>query len=255
MTEPEQRHIVAAFAFELGKVETVAIRRRMLGHLALIEDELRRRVEEKLGMQGQAEAIDPARPPIEMDPSPALSIVRKAEKTLKGRKVGVLVSRDSDRTLVDRLRTAVDREGGQVEIVAPEIGAAPGNNGKTMADHALAAAPSIFFDAVVVAVGSEAVPRLAAHSGAIDWVRDAFAHLKVIGYVRAALPLIERADIAIDDGVLELCNPKDLGSFISAARAGRKWERERDIEQRIEGKAARRKPAMSRDEDAAFDRA
>src|SRR4029077_9053021 len=31
MSEPEQRHIVSAFSFELGKVETVAIRRRTLG--------------------------------------------------------------------------------------------------------------------------------------------------------------------------------------------------------------------------------
>ena len=33
MSEPEQRHIISAFAFELGKVETVAVRKRMLGHL------------------------------------------------------------------------------------------------------------------------------------------------------------------------------------------------------------------------------
>ena len=38
MSEPEQRHIVGAFTFELSKVSTVAIRRRMLGHLAIIDD-------------------------------------------------------------------------------------------------------------------------------------------------------------------------------------------------------------------------
>jgi catalase len=31
MSEPEKRHIVSAFAFELGKVEMMAIRTRMLG--------------------------------------------------------------------------------------------------------------------------------------------------------------------------------------------------------------------------------
>ena len=55
MSEPEQRHIVNAFTFELSKVSTVAIRRRMLGHLANIDDELCERVEEGLGMEGQAE--------------------------------------------------------------------------------------------------------------------------------------------------------------------------------------------------------
>jgi hypothetical protein len=38
MSEPEQRHIVSAFAFELGKVETEAVRKRMLGHLERIAE-------------------------------------------------------------------------------------------------------------------------------------------------------------------------------------------------------------------------
>ena len=55
MTEPEQRHIVSAFAFELGKVETVAIRTRMLGHLMIIDEALGTAVEQALGMEGEAD--------------------------------------------------------------------------------------------------------------------------------------------------------------------------------------------------------
>ena len=65
MSEPEQRHIVNAFTFELSKVATVAIRRRMLGHLANNDRELCDRVEEGLGMPGEAERITPARPAID----------------------------------------------------------------------------------------------------------------------------------------------------------------------------------------------
>jgi catalase len=191
-----------------------------------------------------------------MDPSPALSIVRKAPKTLAGRKVGVLVSAGSDRTLVERLRAAVDKEGGRLEVVAPEIGGAAGNhNGKAIgADHALAAAPSILFDAVVVAAGGEGARRLAEHPSAIDWVRDAFAHLKVIGHVAGALPLLERAGIEMDDAVIGLDRPKDVGRFISAAKAGRNWDRERDMEERMGPQASRRKPARRREESQVFDR-
>src|SRR5450432_684377 len=46
----EQRHIAMAFAFELGKVETVAVRRRMLGHLDVIEPALGADVAARLGM-------------------------------------------------------------------------------------------------------------------------------------------------------------------------------------------------------------
>ena len=130
MSEPEQRHIVNAFTFELGKVATVAIRRRMLGHLANIDRELCKRVEEGLGMEGQAEKIQPARPPIDMKPSPALSIILKAPKTIEGRKVGVLVSDGTDAALVDALRSAVEKAGARLQVVAPKIGGAKGKGGK-----------------------------------------------------------------------------------------------------------------------------
>jgi hypothetical protein len=79
MSDPEQRHIVSAFSFELGKVGMVAIRRRTLRHLAtIIEAELYKRVAEALGMEGQAARIQPARQPIDLKPSPALSLVQKA---------------------------------------------------------------------------------------------------------------------------------------------------------------------------------
>ena len=96
MSEPEQRHIVNAFTFELSKVSRPNIRQRMLGHLKNIDADLFARVEDGLGMQGQAEDIKPARAPIDMKPSPALSLVKKAPKTLEGRKVGVLVTDGSD---------------------------------------------------------------------------------------------------------------------------------------------------------------
>ncbi len=247
MTEPEQSHIANAFAFELGKVETIAIRRRMLGHLTIVDEQLCTRVEQQLGMEGQAESIEPARQPIDLDPSPSLSLVRKAPRILTGRKVGVLVSDGSDRTLVDRLRAAVEKAGGRLEVVAPKIGGAAGADGKTIAaDHALAGAPSIFFDAVVVATAAEGARRIAAHPGAVDWVRDAFAHLKVIGHVAGAAPLLERAGVEADEGLIELGAAKDIASFITAAKGPRIWARERIAEARVEGKAARKEGPKTR---------
>src|SRR3970282_264692 len=107
----EQRHIVNAFTFELSKVSRPNIRQRMLGHLKNIDTDLCARVEEGLGMEGQAEGINPSRAPIDMEPSPALSLVKKALPTLKGRKVGVLVTDGTDPAFVTALRTAVEKAG------------------------------------------------------------------------------------------------------------------------------------------------
>jgi catalase len=227
MSEPEQRHIVGAFTFELSKVGTVAIRRRMLGHLANIDSELCERVEEGLGMEGQAEKIQPARTPIDMKPSPALSLVLKAPKTIEGRKVGVLVTDGSDAALVDALRTAVEKAGARLQVVAPKIGGVAAKGGKRIAaDHALAGGPSIFFDAVVVAPSADGASMLEKEAAAIDWLRDAFGHLKVMGVVEAAEPLLERAGIEMDGGIVAIDGPKGVNAFIVAARNGRIWDRE-----------------------------
>src|SRR4029077_19867243 len=53
MSEPEQRHIQNAFAFEFSKVETPVIRSRMLGHLALVDEALAHAVEAAIGIEGE----------------------------------------------------------------------------------------------------------------------------------------------------------------------------------------------------------
>jgi catalase len=80
MSDPEKLHIVKAYVFELSKVATIAVRTRVLGHLANIDDELLQRVEAGLGMEGKADSITPARQPIDMKPSPALSLIKKAQR-------------------------------------------------------------------------------------------------------------------------------------------------------------------------------
>jgi catalase len=61
-TSPEQRHITSAFTFELSKIEAIAIRRRMLGHLDIIDPELGGRVADALGMMEQAQTVRPLQP-------------------------------------------------------------------------------------------------------------------------------------------------------------------------------------------------
>ena len=85
MTPPEQTNIVSALTFELSKVETVAVRTRMLGHLDLIEPDLGKRVAAAMAMTGQAEKITPAvAPRDDLKPSPALSLVGQGAEDDQG---------------------------------------------------------------------------------------------------------------------------------------------------------------------------
>jgi catalase len=208
MSAPEQRHIQNAFAFEFSKVETPVIRSRMLGHLALVEEALAQAVESAIGMEDERAEIAP----VDLEPSPALSLVGKTEPTLKGRKVG-----------------ALEKEDAELAIVAPKIGGVALKSGKHLAaDLALSGAPSVFFDAVAIFASAEAIKPLLKNSAAIDWVRDAFGHLKVIGHSSAAKPLFAKAGIVddIDEGVIELDTRASVGHYIEAAKQQRVWDRE-----------------------------
>jgi catalase len=227
MSEPEQRHIISAFAFELGKVETLAVRKRMLGHLMIIDPALGDAVEDALGMVGEAERLTPARSPIDLEESPTLSLIKKAKPTVRGRKVGVLLTDGADDGTLDALRSAVEKEGATLAIVAPKAGGVKTATGKRVAaDHALSSGPSIFFDAVALVVSARGAELLVREAAAIDWVRDAFGHLKVIGTVEAAGPILAKAAVEEDAGVVDLAGRGGVKIFIEAARRQRVWERE-----------------------------
>ncbi|MES2368738.1 MAG: catalase [Pseudomonadota bacterium] len=226
MTAPEQDHIASAFAFELGKVETVAIRRRVLGHLRHVDPELCDRVERGLGMEGQADAIAPAAPPVDLDLSPTLSLLAKAKPTLEGRKIGVLVSEGYDSAILDALQTAAEAEGAVLELIGPHVGEIKSSSGQTLTPHhAVAAAPSVLFDTVVLAISGPVVDAMKQKAAVMNFILDAYAHLKIIGYTPDAMPLLDRAEAAIDDGIVEIDTRGGVTSYIDAAKYGRVWSR------------------------------
>ena len=179
-------------------------------------------------------AIEPAATKVsaarQIKPSPALSIIGKAPQTLKGRVIGCLVSDGVDRTLIDALRAAAKKEGAKLKIVAPYVGGVKPSDGTMLeADLQLAGGPSIFFDAVAVIVSETGARELVREAAALDFVSDAFNHLKVIGYVPAAEPLLHRVGITAelaDAGVVALADASAVAGFITAAKKMRIWERE-----------------------------
>ncbi|MBV8890233.1 MAG: catalase [Alphaproteobacteria bacterium] len=235
-TEPEQNHIISALVFELSKVEIPAIRERVVSQLMNIDQTLAQRVAKGLRLEGELKPAETAVPAKDnLQPSPALSIIGKAPETLKGRVVGALVSDGADRALIDALRRAVEREGAKLKLIAPHVGGIKTAESKTAegemlkADMRIDGGPSIFFDAVALIVSEEGAQELAGESAAINFIADAFNHLKVIGHVPAAEPLLRRAGVTAelaDEGVVAIANGRAVAGFIAAAKKMRIWNRE-----------------------------
>ena len=222
-SEAEQSHIAAAFTFELSKVDTVHVRERIVGHIRHVDEGLARRVADGLGMGALPPPPSAAAPTIDMPPSPALQIIGKMKDTLTGRVVGVLIGDGSDAKTIDTVRKAVEAEGATVKLVAPRRGGIKLSGGKIVdADGQLAGMPSVVFDAVALVLSADTASQLAKDPGALEFVRDAFTHLKAIGHDQGGGELLSRAGVEVDPGVVALSN---LKVFIRAAKT-RQWQRE-----------------------------
>jgi catalase len=227
VTKQEQKHIAMALTFELSKVDIVDIRRKMLGHLDVIDSKLGAQVADGLGMNGEAIKANPAAMPIKLDPSPALRLYGKYEPTLKGRKVGVLLAPGFDSKLMNLLVAAIKKEGAVAAIIAPKVGGVEDSEGKkNPAQAALSGSPSVVFDAVAILAGSDGDKILSGDHDALGFLMDACRHLKAIA-VSGVPALSARAAVGGRAGVVELKSAKDISQFIEFARQGKVWERDR----------------------------
>ncbi len=227
-TEPEQGHIAAALTFELSKVETPVIRERMVSHLLNIDEMLATTVAEKLGLKNMPKPAEAAVPPRDdLLPSKALSILENGPNSFKGRKVGVLASDGADAVLLKKLQTAFTKEGATLEVVASKVGGVEASDGSWIdGKHMIEGGPSVLFDAVVLLLSEDGARDMARVAAARDFVADAFAHLKFVGYVPAAELLLEKAGVMSDEGIVLLDSANSVGRFVETCRKLRYWPRE-----------------------------
>ena len=229
-TEPEQNHIANALVFELSKVEKLEIRARMVSHLLNIDADLAKKVADGLRLREMPQPANAAKPTIRnLKKSSALSILLNIPNSFKGRKLGALVTDGVDISLLKSLQNALKKEGALLEIIAPEVGGVEASDGTWIeAAQKLEGGPSVLYDAVALLVSEHGARNLASKPSARDFVADAFAHLKFVGYVEAAEPLLGKAGVPNnrDEGFVLLKKPNDCSTFIATCRQLRYWSRE-----------------------------
>jgi catalase len=83
------------------------------------------------------------------------------------------------------------------------------------------------FDAVAILVSPDGAAKLANESTCKDFVSDAYAHLKFIGYNDAAAPILEKAGVAksMDEGFSQLKDANDASAFLDNCGKLRLWSR------------------------------
>ena len=203
----EKAHIVQAFRFELGKVETGAVQTRMLRMLAQVDRTLAGLVAQGLGLEvpakidgplnmsvpadGQVKQFQPKPRAASLDRSPALSMANTVKDGIDTRKIAFLVADGFDDGALSAMKRAVTAAGAQAKVVAPRLGTVTGAKGTQVPiDFSLLTASSVFFDAVYLPGGDASVVILKGDAKALVFVQDAFLHCKTIAATDAGVQLL-----------------------------------------------------------------
>ena len=224
----EQQHIADAFTFELSKVETPAIRARMVAHLRNVDDGpgrggRRRPRPDRDARAGRRRAADADQRPAAVAGAEHPR-QRPADASPAARSASWSPTASTPTLLDGAAQGASTAEGALVELVAPKIGGVDASDGSSIAGRPEARRRP------VGALRRRRHPRLRGRRrrrwppspAARDFVADAFAHCKFIGYTDAAMPLLDAAGLAgLDEGFIELDG--NAADFISRCRQLRHW--------------------------------
>src|SRR4051794_11447611 len=176
----------------------------MVGNLRNVDEGLANRVADGIGIPLPPKNLA-AREPIDLDPSPALSIQGNMKTIIEGRSIGILYADGSDGKVIEKLVDAIRKQRGRPVLISPKVGGATLADGSMLkADGQLAGTPSQTVDAIAIVLSAAGCEKLLKEAAAVQFVMDAFGHLKAIGHTAAAKALLDRAGVEPDAGVTDL---------------------------------------------------
>jgi catalase len=198
-TPIEKAHIVRAYRFELSKVQTVAVRRRVVAMLANVADDLAGAVADGLGMDVPEPLPSALAAPVEpeVESSPALSLfARPGDGSIRTRQIAILVADGVDGESATELHDELSEAGAVPRFVGARLGAVRSASGDPLeVEVTFEATPSVLYDAVAIPGGEESAESLAALGQALEFVRDAYRHCKPILVMGAGAGVLKAASV------------------------------------------------------------
>ncbi len=246
-SEPEQDHIVNALSFELAKVQTLAIRERVVGLLSFINKDLAKKVGDNLGIK----PVKPESPVnhsfaaddnpqdfqskvkrMSIEKSDSLSMVNTVKNTIKSRQIAFLIANGVDAKAVKSFKTKLEKEGAVVHLIANNMATVIADDKSTFTpNHSLFSTASVCFDAVYVAPGKKSIDILLGDPASVFFVNEAYKHCKTIGFGKQTEKFSERTNVLNtsdkDPAVLFETSTSFANAFIASVAKHRVWELEK----------------------------
>jgi len=240
-TAIEKQHIINAFRFELSRVQTPAVRERMVSGLLNVAPELGEAVAAGLGMRTLPQPM-PKVMTREITPevttSPSLSLfARPGDGSIRARRVAILVADGCEGAPLIDLAQRLTAAGAVARFVSSSLGSVQSSSGDEIeVDVSLEAAPAVLYDAVVLPDGADAVATLRGDGRTLEFVKDQYRHCKPLLVLGASAALIAACNIdpSLPDGqpdpglIVASDGAEGADDFITALAMHRHFARETD---------------------------
>jgi catalase len=237
----EKQHIINAFRFELSRVQTPAVRERMVSGLLNVARELAEPVAAGLGICDLPEPM----PKVltrditpEVAASPALSLfARPGDGSIRTRRVAIVVADGCDGEAMTAIANRLTNEGAVPRFVSTTLGPVqPASGDAIEVDVSLEAAPAVLYDALVLPSGADAVTTLRGDGRTLEFIKDQYRHCKPILALGESAELLQACGIEstlpdgqADPGVLVASDAAPvIGDLVAAIARHRHFARETD---------------------------
>jgi catalase len=237
----EKQHIISAFRFELSRVQTPAVRERMVSGLLNVARELAEPVAIGLGIRDlpapmpkvMTQDVTP-----EVSVSPSLSLfARPGDGSIRARRIAIVVADGCDGDAARAVSNRLTQEGAVPRFVAGTLGSVQPSAGDAIeVDVSLEATPAVLYDALVLPDGADAVAALRRDGRTLEFIKDQYRHCKPILVLGASTQLLQACgiDASLPDGqpdpgvLVAAAAAKSLDVFVTAIAKHRHFERETD---------------------------
>ncbi|WP_294231111.1 catalase [uncultured Chryseobacterium sp.] len=245
---PEQKHIQNALIFELSKVTIPAIRERVVGQLAFIDEDLAGKVAKKVGVQVTKLEQPNGSIPADADPktlqseerepntksSEALSMKNTVKDSIESRIIGFIMEDGVNAAEVNALKSKLEAKGAMVQVIAGSLSPVTADDGtRYTPKHSLTSTASVCFDALYIAGGKKSAENLLDEEnrpGTLLFVNEAYKHCKAICFGSGTDDILKQSNVGSkkheDPAIISPDQQNADDAFIRAVANHRVWELE-----------------------------
>lgn len=239
----EKDHVAGAYSFELGKCMNKDVKERMLWLISQIDKDLAKKVAGNLGLEipknidkpiNQAIGADadgkkhqPGKAKNYLDEDPALSQANTKFTSIATRQIAVLVADGFDMKAFKKMKSALEKEGAMLKLIAPNGGTIHCNQDmEHKVDAAISTTESVLFDAVYIPGGEKAIKSIMEEAKYLKFINEAFKHCKAIAVDGEGEQLLDETYVSVhkDDDEAVFINAKTK-DFRDAIAKHRNWDR------------------------------